>query len=95
VPADVIVCEISNPTKRVIDEPPIVRNTEQRGSGRGTIGGSSTDRDYRMSIYDGAIILHDYICHLLAYGHSKVRRLFDMRRDSKESDVEQPQVTVA
>jgi hypothetical protein len=33
--------------------------------------------------------------HLLAYGHSKVPGPFDMRRDSKESDVGQPQVTVA
>jgi hypothetical protein len=46
----VIFCETSNPTKRVIDEPPMVRITGQRRPDRGTIGRSSANRDYRMSI---------------------------------------------
>jgi hypothetical protein len=45
----------STPSKRVIDEPPMARITEQRRPDRGTIGGSSADRDYRMSTYDNAI----------------------------------------
>jgi hypothetical protein len=41
--------ETSNPTKQVIDEPPNVRITGQSCPDRGTIGRSSTNRDYRMS----------------------------------------------
>jgi hypothetical protein len=51
----VIFCETSKPTKRVINEPPMVRITEQRRPDRGTIGRSSANRDYRMSTYDKAI----------------------------------------
>jgi hypothetical protein len=45
----VIFCETSNPTKWVINQPPTVRITGRRSPDRGTIGGSGTDRDYRMS----------------------------------------------
>jgi hypothetical protein len=48
----VIFCETSNPTKLVIDEPPMVRITGQLCPDRGTIGGSSANRDYRMSVHD-------------------------------------------
>jgi hypothetical protein len=51
----VIFCETSNPTKQVIDEPPTVRITGQRRPDRGTIGGSSANRDYRMSTYVNAL----------------------------------------
>jgi len=44
----------STPSKRVIDKPPTVRITGQRRPNRGTIGGSSANRDYRMSTYDNA-----------------------------------------
>src|SRR3984893_7933012 len=50
----VIFCETSNPTKWVIDQPPTVRTPGQHRPDRGTIGGSRTDRDYRMSTYDKA-----------------------------------------
>jgi hypothetical protein len=45
----VIFCETSNPTKRVIYEPPTVRITGRHRPDRGTIGGSRADRDYRIS----------------------------------------------
>jgi hypothetical protein len=45
----VIFCETSNPTKRVINEPPMVRITGQSLRDRDTIGASRADRDYRMS----------------------------------------------
>src|SRR3984893_19087046 len=48
----VIFCETSNPTKRVINEPPILRITGRSLPDRDTIGKSSADRDYRMSTYD-------------------------------------------
>jgi hypothetical protein len=51
-----IVCETSNPTKRVINEPPILRITGRSLPDRDTIGRSSADRDYRMSTYDSAAI---------------------------------------
>ena len=51
----VIFCETSNPTRQIIDDPPIVRITGQRRPDRRTIGGSSADRDYRMSTYDKAM----------------------------------------
>jgi hypothetical protein len=47
--------ETSNPTKQVIDQPPIVRITGQRRPVRGTIGRSGANRDYRMSTYDDAV----------------------------------------
>ena len=43
-------------THRVINEPPMVRITEQRRPDRGTIGRSNADRDYRMSTYDKACL---------------------------------------
>jgi hypothetical protein len=46
----VIFCETSNPTKRVINEPPIVRITGQNLPDRDTTGRSRADRDYRMDI---------------------------------------------
>jgi hypothetical protein len=47
-----IACAQSfNPTKRVIDEPPIVRITGRHRPDRGTIGRSSANRDYRVSIH--------------------------------------------
>ena len=46
----VIFCETSNPTKRVINEPPILRITGRSLPDRDTIGRSSADPDYRMSI---------------------------------------------
>jgi hypothetical protein len=45
----VIFCETSNPTKRVINEPPTVRITGQSRPDRDTIGRSRADRKYRMS----------------------------------------------
>ena len=45
----VIFCETSNPTKQVINDPPMVRITGQRRPDRGTIGRSGANRDYRMS----------------------------------------------
>jgi hypothetical protein len=50
----VIFCETSNPTKQVIDEPPMVRITGQYCPDRGTIRRSRANRDYRMSTYDNA-----------------------------------------
>jgi hypothetical protein len=50
----VIFCETSNPTKRVIDEPPMVRITGRHRPDRGTIGRSGANRDYRMSTASGA-----------------------------------------
>jgi hypothetical protein len=50
----VIFCEMSNPTKRVIDEPPTARITGRHRPDRGTIGRSSTNRDYRVSRHDDA-----------------------------------------
>ena len=50
----VIFCETSNPTKQVIDDPPMVQITGQRRPDRGTIGRSGANRDYRMSTYDRA-----------------------------------------
>src|SRR5438094_7424699 len=47
----VIFCETSNPTKRVIDEPPTVRITGRQRPDRGTIGRLGANRDYRMSTY--------------------------------------------
>jgi hypothetical protein len=47
----VIFCETSNPTKQVINDPPMVRITGQRRPDRGTIGRSGANRDYRMSTY--------------------------------------------
>jgi hypothetical protein len=43
--------QTSNPTKQVIDEPPMVRITGQRRPDRGTIARSGANRDYRMSTY--------------------------------------------
>jgi hypothetical protein len=50
----VIFCETSNPTKRVIDQPPTVGITGQCRPDRGTIDKSTADHDYRMSTYDKA-----------------------------------------
>jgi hypothetical protein len=47
-------CETSNPTKQVIDGPPMVRITGQSRPDRGTIDKSMAGRDYRMSTYDNA-----------------------------------------
>jgi hypothetical protein len=45
----VILCETSNPTKRVIDEPSTARITGRHRPDRGTIGESSADGDHRLS----------------------------------------------
>src|SRR3984893_16118878 len=51
----VIFCEMSNPAKQVIDDPPMVRIPGQRRPDRGTIGRSRATRDYGISTYDNAL----------------------------------------
>jgi hypothetical protein len=43
------LCETSNPTQRVIDEPSAARITGRHRPDCGTIGETSADGDYRMS----------------------------------------------
>jgi hypothetical protein len=73
----VIFCETSNPTKRVIDEPPTVRITGQRRPDRGTFGKSSADRDYRMSTYDNVLASHlrKFLASISETGAEPVRRV--------------------
>jgi hypothetical protein len=66
-----IFCETSKPTKRVINEPPMVRITEQRRPDRGTIGRSSANRDYRMSTHVAQMLVSDAcLCNKAAAGRS-------------------------
>jgi hypothetical protein len=68
----VIFCETSNPTKQVIDEPPMVRITGQRRPDRGTIGRSGANRDYRMSTHEFRTLPRTRRCPTLCYrcGHT-------------------------